>query len=256
MPVGRADTAFTLCQRSTPGCAGGGQQQANPEGAARQVVSFYSRAAGAADDNWLLLKANSLLPHDIRVMRLAAAPPDFIARFSNVGKVRACARAAAQPTPPEATTAAGAHAVTGSLATCVRPLGFALPDTARVRSDKELRLVVQCAARSAVPLPHSTVRPRMLAAAHHAAPRASAGVSLLHPQRDHARPAHAALLAARPPAPGPRPHAARPYPTLPSPSSNTQGPVCSTPAPQQGACGSGMTNGPGHCWASARLAAA
>ncbi len=45
-----------------------------------------------------------------------------------------------------------------------------------------------------------------------------AGVPLPHPQRDHARPADAALRAARPPAPGPRPHAVRPYPTLPYPT--------------------------------------
>lgn len=52
------------------------------------MISFSSRMGDAAADDRLLLKANSLLPADIRVMRLAAAPSDFVARFSNVGKVR------------------------------------------------------------------------------------------------------------------------------------------------------------------------
>ncbi len=114
------------------GCVGGmGRQLGKPERAARQVVSFYSRTGGAAADDRLLLKANSLLPRDIRVMRLAAAPPDFVARFSNVGKVRARARAAAKPAPPELPTAVGAHATTGSPARCVWPLRAISPVMAR-----------------------------------------------------------------------------------------------------------------------------
>ncbi len=110
--------------RAVWGLGGSGR---HPERAPRQVVSFYSRTGGAADDNRLLLKANSLLPRDIRVMRLAAAPPDFIARFSNVGKVRARAQAAAQPAPPRAPTAVGASAGAGSAARCMWPLGVVSP---------------------------------------------------------------------------------------------------------------------------------
>ena len=50
----------------------------------RQVVNFYSRVEGAAGGR-LLVKANQMLPPDIRVMRIEAAPPDFVARYSNTG---------------------------------------------------------------------------------------------------------------------------------------------------------------------------
>ena len=50
----------------------------------RQVVSFYSRVQGAAEGR-LLVRANQMLPPDIRIVRLAAAPPDFVARYSNTG---------------------------------------------------------------------------------------------------------------------------------------------------------------------------
>lgn len=50
----------------------------------RQVINFHSRVEGAADGR-LLVRANQMLPPDIRVMRIAAAPPDFVARYSNTG---------------------------------------------------------------------------------------------------------------------------------------------------------------------------
>ena len=51
----------------------------------RQVVNFYSRVEGAAEGGRLLVKANQMLPPDIRIMRLTPAPPDFVARYSNTG---------------------------------------------------------------------------------------------------------------------------------------------------------------------------
>ena len=50
----------------------------------RQVINFYSHVEGAAEGR-LLVRANQMLPPDIRVMRIAAAPPDFVARYSNTG---------------------------------------------------------------------------------------------------------------------------------------------------------------------------
>lgn len=50
----------------------------------RQVVNFYSHVEGAAEGR-LLVKANQMLPPDIRIMRLTAASPDFVARYSNTG---------------------------------------------------------------------------------------------------------------------------------------------------------------------------
>ncbi|KAK9831937.1 hypothetical protein WJX81_001333 [Elliptochloris bilobata] len=50
-----------------------------------QVINFYSRVRGAAEGR-LLVKANKMLPPDIRITHLQAAPSDFVARYSNTGK--------------------------------------------------------------------------------------------------------------------------------------------------------------------------
>ncbi len=49
------------------------------------MINFYSRTEGA-EEGRLLVKANTMLPEDIRIMSLEAAPSDFVARYSNTGE--------------------------------------------------------------------------------------------------------------------------------------------------------------------------